>query len=85
MKLAILALCASLLGSAVAQAQEPAPDAQNAAREAMRQACSDDMNKLCSGKTGREMGQCMRANTEKLSAPCKDAMAKMPRPSAPPK
>jgi hypothetical protein len=83
MKLVSLVLCASLLGAAVAQAQAPAPSPeQQAAREAMRKACADDMKTLCSGKEGREMGQCMRENAEKVSAPCKDAMAKM-RPPAP--
>jgi hypothetical protein len=50
----------------------------------MRKACADDMKTLCSGKEGREMGQCMRANADKVSPACKDAMAKMPRPTAPP-
>jgi len=30
------------------------------------------------------MMQCMRANADKLSQGCKDAMAKLPRPPAPP-
>jgi len=85
MKLVTLILCASLLGTAVAQAQAPAPSPEaQAAREAMRKACADDMKTLCSGKEGREMGQCMRANADKVSPACKDAMAKMPRPAAPP-
>jgi hypothetical protein len=55
-----------------------------AAREAVRQACAADAKTLCEGKQGREMMMCMRENTDKLSAPCKDAMAKMPqRPQRP--
>ncbi len=79
------ALAASvLLGAAAAQAQPPAPSPEvQAARDAMRKACSEDSKTLCGDKQGREMMQCMRANADKLSAGCKDAMAKLPRPPAP--
>ncbi len=84
MKLATLVLCASLLGAAVAQAQAPAPSPEaQAARQAMRKACESDMKTLCSGKEGREAAQCLRANADKVSASCKDAMSKMPKPAAP--
>ena len=85
MKLKSLVLCVSLLAAGVAIAQAPpapSPEMQ-AAREAMRKACDADMKSTCSGKEGREMMQCMRANTDKLSPSCKDAMSKMPRPPAP--
>jgi hypothetical protein len=87
MKLTALILAASLLGAAVAQAQTPpapSPEMQ-AARDAMQKACAADQKSLCDGKQGREMFQCMRTNTDKLSAGCKDAMAKMPRPGGAPK
>jgi multidrug efflux system membrane fusion protein len=50
-----------------------------AARQAMMQACGADMQKLCPGQQGREAMMCLRQNTEKASAACKDALAKMPR------
>ena len=85
MKLTAMILAASLLGAAVAQAQTPpSPDAQ-AAREAMQKACATDQKSLCDGKQGREMFACMRENNDKLSAGCKDAMAKLPRGGGAPK
>ena len=48
------------------------------AREAMMKACSADAKTLCDGKTGRDLNMCLRENTDKTSAPCKDAMSKMP-------
>ena len=84
MKLTAIVIAASLLGAVAVQAQNaPSPEMQ-AAREAMQKACAADQKSLCDGKQGREMFQCMRENTDKLSAGCKDAMAKMPRPGGPP-
>jgi hypothetical protein len=85
MKLNAMLLCASLiLSSAAAMAQPPAPSPEmQAAREAMMKACDADIKSTCSGKQGREMFQCLRENNDKLSAGCKDAMAKMPRPQRP--
>lgn len=54
----------------------PSPEMQ-AARQAMRQACAADMKTLCEGKEGREAMMCLRDNGDKVSAPCKDATAKM--------
>ena len=69
-----------LLAVTAAEAQAPAPTPeQQAAREAFQKACGDDAKNLCSGKQGREMFQCLRENTDKVSPGCKDAMAKMPR------
>jgi hypothetical protein len=74
----------AVAGSALAQPPAATPEMQ-AARAAMRQACAADMKTLCDGKEGREMMQCMRASADKVSAPCKDAMSKMPqRPPPPP-
>jgi hypothetical protein len=84
-----LVLAAVLLLAAMAaeaQAPTPSPDMQ-AAREAFRKACGDDAKTLCPDKQGREMFQCLRENSDKVSQSCKDAMAKLPRrppPSAPP-
>jgi hypothetical protein len=34
---------------------------------------------LCPDKKGREAMMCLRSNQDKVSADCKDAMAKMPK------
>jgi hypothetical protein len=68
---------------AQAQAPAPSPDAQ-AARAALHKACQSDMQALCADKRGREAMQCLRSNTDKLSADCKDAISKMPKRGAPP-
>jgi hypothetical protein len=85
MKLRITLTLATLAvaGSALAQPPAATPEMQ-AARAAMRQACAADMKTLCDGKEGREMMQCMRASADKVSAPCKDAMSKMPQRPPPP-
>ena len=91
MKLQIAATLAALAmaGAAVAQppagggGQTPSPEMQ-AARQAMMQACAADMKTNCDGKQGREMMMCMRDAGDKVSAPCKDAMAKMMAARRPP-
>ncbi len=78
--LAVMMLTAlAAAGSTLAQSPEnaPSPDRQ-AAREAMRKACSGDIQSLCADKQGREMMMCLRGNAAKLSPGCSDAMAKMP-------
>jgi len=50
-----------------------------AARQAMLQACAADAKTLCAGKESRELSMCLRENADKLSGPCKAAMAKTPR------
>ena len=86
MKLRIATTLAALAlaGAALAQqpaggggGQSPSPEMQ-AARKAMMEACAADMKTLCDGKTGREAFMCLRDNADKASAPCKDAMSKMP-------
>lgn len=78
LKIAIALGALSILGGAVAQAQQPEPSPEmQAARQAMREACAADFKTLCDGKTGREAFMCLRENAEKVSQPCKDAMAKM--------
>lgn len=84
--LASLMLVAALVAAECAEAQAPAPspDAQ-AARAAFHKACQSDMQTLCADKHGREAMQCLRSNTDKLSADCKDALSKLPkRPPQPP-
>jgi hypothetical protein len=90
MKLRITLTLAAMAVAGAAFAQPPAgggggpsPEMQ-AARAAMMQACSADMKTLCDGKTGREAFMCLRENQDKASAPCKDAMSKMPARRTPP-
>jgi len=86
MRLKAMLLCVSMLAASaavIAQAPPaPSPEMQ-AAREAVLKACDADAKSTCSGKQGREMFQCLRENNDKLSAGCKDAMGKMPRPQRP--
>jgi hypothetical protein len=88
MKLMPMIVLAALSVGTAAFAQEPpaggpSPE-MRAARQAMMEACAADMKTLCDGKAGREAMMCMRANADKVSAPCKDAMSKMPRRQPPP-
>ena len=84
-KITLTLAALAVAGSAFAQppAGGPTPEMM-AARQAMRQACAADMKTLCDGKEGREMMQCLRASSDKVSAPCKDAMSKMPQRPPPP-
>ncbi len=86
MKLRTLVLLAAALAAPSLYAQAPpapSPEVQ-AARDAVNKACSNEP--ACTGKTGREMFMCLRANTDKLSPGCKDALSKLPArpPAAPP-
>jgi hypothetical protein len=85
MKLRSVSLFAALLAGAAAQAQAPAqsPEAE-AARAAVQQSCAADIQSLCPDKKGREAMMCLRSNPDKVSAGCKDALSKVPRPNAPP-
>jgi multidrug efflux system membrane fusion protein len=56
----------------------PSPE-MRAARQALRQACEGDLQKLCPGLEGREAFMCMRERADQASQACRDAMAKMPR------
>ena len=60
----------------------PSPQMQ-AAREAVRQACGGDLQKLCAGAEGREAMICLRQNADQVSAGCKAALAKLPRRNPP--
>ena len=85
MKLKKLVLLGALLAAPCLYAQAPpapSPEVQ-AAREAVNKACANEAP--CAGKTGRDMFICLRTNTDKLSAGCKDALSKLPqRPAGPP-
>ena len=80
MKLSSLALCVSLVAITLAQAQPPAPSPEmQAAREAVRKSCATDSKTYCADKKGREAMMCLRENSDKLSADCKDALSKLPQ------
>jgi len=57
---------------------QPSPE-MLAARQAMRQACAGDLQKLCAGAEGREAFMCLRDKADQASAACREAMSKMPR------
>jgi len=86
MKLTPLIILATMAMGTAALAQDPptpggdrpppSPEMQ-AARKAVMESCAADMKTLCDGKQGREAMMCMRDNADKVSSPCKDAMAKM--------
>ena len=82
LRIAITLAARARAGSAFAQPPgggggPPSPEMQ-AARKAMMESCAADQKTLCGDKTGREAMMClMRDNADKVSAPCKDAMAKM--------
>jgi hypothetical protein len=83
LKLALVALSFGMAGAAFAQNGGPPPgggpggQAGNLAFAAMRTACQADIDKLCSGKQGPDMRQCMTDNASKLSKECADARAKL--------
>jgi hypothetical protein len=80
MKRSSWVILATFLVSLGAQAQAPTPTPeQQAARDAVRKNCASDMEKLCSGKKGREAMSCLRANSDQTSQDCKDALAKLPQ------
>ena len=80
------ALCVSLLATTVTQAQPPSPTPapeMQAARKAVRKACANEMKSYCADQKGRQGVMCLRANSDKLGADCKDALSKLPRPNLP--
>ncbi len=71
-------------GAAYAQGGGGLSPEVHAARDAVRKACAAESRSLCAGKEQRETMACLRDNAAKLSAPCADAMSKMPpRPAGP--
>jgi len=83
LKLTCTVLAVTLLAAAAVQAQPAAPSPQmQAARDAFRKACEADTQSLCGDKQGREVFQCLRENSAKLSGGCKDAMSKLRPPAA---
>jgi curli biogenesis system outer membrane secretion channel CsgG len=91
MKHRAVLLIAALAATGVAAAQTPgeatpSPERQ-AAHAALLQACDAEIKSVCADHHGREVMICLRRNTDKLGAACKDALSKLPRhepPAAPP-
>jgi hypothetical protein len=83
MKIVALLGIATLAAAAIVQAQNPGdsppPADRQAARVAVMKACNTEITNLCAGKEGREVMMCLRSDTDKLSAGCKDALSSMPR------
>jgi multidrug efflux system membrane fusion protein len=59
----------------VASAKSEGRENKSDAREKMRTACGDDIQKLCPGVERREIRACLRQNASKLSEACKAAAA----------
>ena len=78
MKLTYVVLFGALVVGGYAQAQTPrqhaAPSQQ---QEDVAKACRAEAQRLCAGKTGQEAQQCLKANQQKLSTNCKNAMSKV--------
>jgi hypothetical protein len=57
-------------------------EAQDTGREdrVVARVCRADAEKMCSGKTGEELRQCLKTNQAQLSSECKDAVSKLPNP-----
>jgi hypothetical protein len=55
--------------------------AQGQTREdqAVARACRADAQKMCAGKTGQELQQCLKSNQAQLSSNCKEAVSKLPQ------
>ena len=75
MKLSHLVLIAGVALGACSQVQ-----AQESADRAVARACKADAQKMCSGKTGQELQQCLKSNQAQLSSNCKEAVSKLPNP-----
>lgn len=77
MKLTHLVLIAGVALGACTQvlAQESGREAREVAR-----LCRADAEKMCSGKTGQQLEQCLKSNQAQLSSDCKNAISKLPNP-----
>jgi hypothetical protein len=76
MKLTYIVFLGAFVIGGYAQAQRqhaPATEQQ----QAVARACKSEAQHLCSGKTGQEAQQCLKANQDKLGTDCKNAMAKV--------
>ncbi|MCS0494060.1 cysteine rich repeat-containing protein [Ancylobacter sp. MQZ15Z-1] len=65
-----------LTGSAFAQTPAMAQNLSTAQRQAIRAACEADIRSACAGiqPGGGRILECMKANPDKISQPCKDAL-----------
>jgi hypothetical protein len=86
MKIGSFVFAVALVSAAAVQAQTPPASSQDdqAARDAVRKSCAADIQTLCADKQGRQAMMCLRGNSDKVSAACKDAMSKLHRPGGAP-
>jgi uncharacterized protein HemX len=77
MKLTHLVLIAGVALGAWTQVQAQERGGED---RAVARACKADAEKMCSGKTGQELHQCLKSNQATLSSNCKDAVSKLPNP-----
>ena len=83
-----IAIASSFTASAFAQAPGGAPPGggpspeMRAVFDAVNKSCAEDLKTTCGGQAGREGMMCLRSNQNKVSAPCKEALGKLP--SGPP-
>lgn len=75
MKLTHLVVIAGVVIGACTQVQ--AQDGRREDREVAR-LCKADAEKMCSGKTGEQLHQCLKSNQAQLSSECKNAVSKLP-------
>jgi hypothetical protein len=73
---AAMAMAVSAYGVGCAQESGQPQPAPSGARAAVRQACQEDIAKLCSAEQpgGGRIMQCMRAHQDQLSDGCKSAL-----------
>jgi hypothetical protein len=81
-------LIAALAAAGSAWAQTPgdgsaASPERQAAHAAVLKACDSELRTLCAAQHGREQMMCLRNNSDKLSAGCKDALSRLHRREAP--
>lgn len=92
MKHGALLLAAALAAAAITQAQAPGdgsppPPDRQAAHAAVLKACDAEIKSFCANQQGRGLMMCLRTNTDKLGAGCKDTLSQLRRheaPAAPP-
>jgi len=76
---AVAAFSGMLAAGPAAMAQTQSPQPSRAEMRAVAQACKADVQTLCAGiqRGDGRLGQCLKDNAEKVSAPCKQALSEV--------